>query len=94
MRTILSARILGWANLRLRCLIWIVSDRVVPVAEAPQVAIALGEWGGWVDSHGRIHGAGGAWMLSMADTSSASKPAGTIVSMMRVDATAALAHSQ
>lgn len=61
------------------------SDRTVPLEDASQVAIALGPWGGWVDSDGVVHGAGNAWMLRLKDTPLAQRPAGTVVYLMPKD---------
>ncbi|MBN3776875.1 hypothetical protein G3O06_04730 [Burkholderia sp. Ac-20345] len=55
-------------------LVLIVTDRIVPVEDAPREAELL-----WVDEQGKVHGANDAWNMPIAAAGSSSKPAGTVV---------------
>lgn len=57
----------------------IVTDRIVPVEDAPREAALLGPWGGWVDEQGKVHGTKDAWIMPIAAAGSSSKPASTVV---------------
>lgn len=63
----------------------LVSDRTVPVGDAPNVATSLGPWGGWVDGSGVMHGAVGAWTMKLSDTPLSQRPAGTVVYLLNKD---------
>lgn len=63
----------------LRGKVFIVTNRVVPVEEAPREAMQLGPWGGWVSEDGMVHGANDSWIMPIAGGGSSSKPAGTLV---------------
>ena len=60
-------------------MVFVASDRVVPLKDAPLNAALIGAQGGWVDGEGRAHGARDAWTLNLSDAGVSEQTAGTLV---------------
>ncbi|MGE8454450.1 MAG: hypothetical protein ACN6OP_28335 [Pseudomonadales bacterium] len=60
----------------------LISDRAVPVNDAPKYTLLLGATGGWVDPSGIGHGALDAWTIKLSESRISTQPAGTLVSLV------------
>jgi len=75
------AKFTGYTVSKLWDVTLIVTDRTVPIKQADRAAAVIGPGGGWVDGKGVAHGAYDTWTIPVASVSSASVPAGTLVSL-------------